>query len=209
LPARDPAPGDRGAIARSSVAAFALLVYQAIFALVLYFLSENPNLSLLYRDQDVGSEMYEFSTTGARYTGTFLAAVSASAQDIDAHWRGVPSRDRAPRLLVMTGGILPYLLPDSYVLESLVSYRHQCKPELYRFADYVQVVHKAGESIQLPLDGANREPWQRISAHAFTVRGLHRDPIDAVVEIWFRQNHSPLTLPPDIDGPCVSRTGPA
>src|SRR5439155_24569167 len=69
---------------------FTLIVYQALFALVLYFLSENPNLSLLYRTQRLGSEIYEFSTLGAKYTGGFLAAVRESAKDIDAHWRTVP-----------------------------------------------------------------------------------------------------------------------
>ena len=197
-PAGAPGPA-RGALT------LALLGYQALFALVLYFLTENPNLSLLFRAQSVGNEIYEFSTLGAKYTGSFLAAVRASATDIDAHWRTLPySKERAPRLDVMTGGTLPYLLPDAYVLEPLISYRHRCKPELYPFADYLQVVHKANESIQLPNAGSDAGPWERISAHSFAAQGLQKDPIDAVVEIWFRRNHSPPTLPTDINGPCVT-----
>ena len=184
---------------------FVLIVYQALFALFLYFLSENPNLSLLYRTQSLGNEIYEFSTLGAKYTGTFLAAVRTSANDVDAHWRTVPyAKDRAPRLLVMTGGTLPYLLPDAYVLELLISYRHRCKPALYPFADYLQVVHRENEPIKLPGSGVDAGEWERISSHRFSAQGLEKAPIDGVVEIWFRRNHSPLTLPADINGACVT-----
>jgi hypothetical protein len=184
-----------------------LIAYQALFALVIYFWSQNPNLTLLYRAQNLGSETYEFSTFGAQSTGAFLQAVRASAKDIDAHWRTVPDAgQRAPRLLVMTGGTLPYLLPDAYVLELLVSYRHRCKPELYPLADYLQVVHKQNESVSLPNAGG--EQWKRVSSHPFSARGLEANAIDGVVEIWFRRNHSPLTLPADINGACVHAATP-
>lgn len=202
LPLSRSAPAADSTLPRNSWT-WTLIAYQTVFALVIYFWSQNPNLTLLFRAQNLGSESYEFSTFGARSTGAFLQAVRASAKDIDAHWRTVPdARQRAPRLLVMTGGTLPYLLPDAYVLELLVSYRHRCKPELYPLADYLQVVHKQNESVSLP--NADAEQWERVSSHSFNARGLETNAIDGVVEIWFRRNHSSLTLHADINGVCVT-----
>jgi arabinofuranosyltransferase len=52
----------------------AILGYQTLLGACLYYLSENPNLSLLFRKQRVGDESYEFSTIGAKYTRSFLSA---------------------------------------------------------------------------------------------------------------------------------------
>lgn len=190
--------------ARRALWVIVCLAYQTSLGACLYYLSENPNLSLLFRDQDVRNQIYEFSTIGARYTRPFLAAVRASAREVDAHWRTVSAgRSRPMRIAVLTGGTLPYRLPEAYVLESLVSYRHRCSVgNLASFADYVQVVQNAdAPSSSAQLFGGDAA-WQLISKHEITVDGLQNKPYRLRVDIWYQERPAPLILPQRINAPC-------
>jgi hypothetical protein len=187
-----------------ALGAIACLGYQTVMGCVLYYLSENPNLSLLWRRQEIGNEDYEFSTIGARYTRPFLAAVRGSAREIDAHWQTTStSKTRPLRIAVLTGGLLPYHLPEAYTLETLVSYRHRCHIDLPRFADYAQLVQNAdAPSASVPLSGAG-EGWQLISKHELTADGWQNKPFRLRVDVWYHSDPLPVPLPARVDQPCA------
>ncbi|SHE49280.1 4-amino-4-deoxy-L-arabinose transferase [Litoreibacter ascidiaceicola] len=65
---------------------------------------------------------YEFITP--KTYGLFMDMLKADAQDIAAHWQET-GRDVQPRIYLRTGGT-GYWLPEFYVFEALVSYRHGC-----------------------------------------------------------------------------------
>ncbi len=172
-------------------------------AACLYYLSENPNLTLVLRHQQVGNETYEFSTIGARYTRSFLAAVRESAKEIQAHWDGVAAAKTRPmRIAVLTGGTLPYLLPRAYVLETLVSYRHRCTGNLANFADYAQVVHNADAPMSETALFGREGTWTLISKHEITVDGLQGKPYRLRVDIWYQEHPAQPIFPPRVDQPC-------
>jgi hypothetical protein len=179
------------------------LAYQTLMAACLYYLSENPNLTLVFRHQQVGNETYEFSTIGARYTRPFLAAVRTSAKEIEAHWAGVAAKKTRPmRIAVLTGGTLPYLLPSAYVLETLVSYRHRCTGNLSSFADYAQVVQNADAPSSETVLFGREDTWRLISKHEITVNGLQGKPYRLRVDIWYQEHPVPPVFPPRVDQPC-------
>lgn len=189
--------------ARRALWVIVCLAYQTSLAACLYYLSENPNLSLLFRDQDVRNQVYEFSTIGARYTRPFLAAVRASAGEVEAHWRAVSAgRSRPMRIAVLTGGTLPYRLPQAYALESLVSYRHRCSGNLASFADYAQVVQNADAPFSSAQLFGGDATWQLISKHEMTVDGLQNKPYRLRIDIWYQERPAPMILPQTIDAPC-------
>lgn len=65
---------------------------------------------------------YEFITP--KTYGLFMDMLKADAHDIAAHWQET-GRDEQPRIYLRTGGT-GYWLPEFYVFEALVSYRHGC-----------------------------------------------------------------------------------
>jgi hypothetical protein len=141
----------------------------------------------------------EFERLGARHTAAFLDTVRAQAPAIASHW----SADRAPRIVVSTGGTLPYELPDAYVLEVLASYRHRCRPDIVAMADYQQVIYAADERAQVAA--ARRAIGQTLVASDVVVAdGWRPKPLPLAVEIWFVPNPAPLTLPPAIGGECIA-----
>jgi hypothetical protein len=179
---------------RSALVA-ACLAWQAAFACFIYAQSENPSLALLATNDDV----FEFERLGARHTATFLDTIRAQAPAIAAHWLG----PRPPRIVVSTGGILPYELPDAYVLEVLASYRHRCRPDIAAMADYQQVIYPAGERSQ--VEAARRASGQSLVAGDVVVAdGLRPQPLPLAVQVWFVPNPAPLTLPPSIGGDCTT-----
>jgi arabinofuranosyltransferase len=181
------------------------LGYQTLLGVCLYYFSENPNLSLVFRRQNVVDQTYEFSTIGAKYTKPFLAAVRASAKEIDAHWKTVSSTKARPmRVAALTGGTLPYYLPEAYTLETLVSYRHHCSGNLASFADYTQVLQNAdAPSSMAQLFGSADAPWHLISKHEITVNGLQNQPFRLRVDIWFQEHPARLIFPSKVDEPCT------
>jgi hypothetical protein len=102
---------------------------------------------------------------------------------------------------VSTGGALPYHLPEAYVLEQLVSYRHRCKPPLEPLADYAQVIYvaHAAEEVARERSRMGRDVVARFTLEA---DGLRESPMPLVVEIWYRPNDTPNPLPPTVHAPC-------
>jgi hypothetical protein len=200
---RGAAKAARGWLAAAGV--LACLLYQVLLGACLYYLSENPNLSLLFRRQQIGDELYEFSTVGARHTRPFLGAVRESAREVEAHWRTTAaSKSRPMRIAVHTGGMLPYALPEAYALELLVSYRHRCRPDLASFADYAQAVQNAdAPSSPDRLFGTEGAGWQLIDKREFTIDGWQRKPYRIRVDMWYQPRPAAPTLPTTIDGPCL------
>jgi len=176
----------------------------AALALTTYYYSENPNLSLLIWQQSLENEMFEFSTIGARHTHRFLAAVRSDGVAIENDWkrRGI---DRPPRLLVSTGGALPYRLISAYTMEKLVSFRHTCKPDLLPMADYEQVIFTQPAERAV---AAEREKQKAIiiAHHELTVDGVQKYPANLSIEIWYVGAKSPVILPAFTRGPCATLT---
>jgi hypothetical protein len=189
---------------RRGLLAMVVIAYQATIGLLFFYKSENPNLSLLLWRQDVGQQVYELSTVGARNTKNFLQAVQGSAKDIEAHWVGLPvAKERPMRIVALTGGMLPYLLPTAYVYEALVSYRRQCNLDPRPAADYMQVIHsEANPKSPAELFGENAGSWTLISKHVIKATGLEFKPYGLRVDIWYNRAPQPLMLSSRIDLPC-------
>ncbi|MBS0319249.1 MAG: hypothetical protein JSR18_01795 [Proteobacteria bacterium] len=185
------------------VANAAILAAQTLVAVLLWQYSQNPNLSLLVLRQTPADERHEFSTLGARYTADADRAVRAQADDVMRHWPRAGGHARPPRMAVETGGLLPYRVPDAYVLEKLVSYRDNCANPGARAADYWQVFRPvpagvAPEALPPPAPG-----WERVSTRTLTVDGLMASPQRLAVELWFQRDPAPPRLPPTIHGGCL------
>ncbi|HTP97737.1 MAG TPA: hypothetical protein VMN56_00340 [Casimicrobiaceae bacterium] len=192
-----------GALADRSRAAFpALLAWQAGLAAFIYFYSANPSLALLVEGTSDASEQFEFSHLGARHTRAFLATAEGQAEAIRKHWAATGAAStRAPRVVVSTGGMLPYLLPESYVFEQLVSYRHRCKPALEPLADYAQVIYD--ETNAEAIEGERiRQGREVIARFTLTADGLRAKPLPLAVEIWYRPSRAPNPLPSKAGEPC-------
>ena len=188
--------------ARAALVLASLLAWQIALALFLHAYSQNPTLSLVVEGMSDAGERYEFSHLGARHTASFLATAEPQATAIREHWpRTALGSSRAPRVLVSAGGLLPFLLPDAYVLEQLVSYRHGCRIAPEPLADYLQVIYVEEDS-----EAIARERMQQgrevIGRWTFVADGLREKPQALAVEIWYRPSAIPLTLPETIGAPC-------
>jgi len=97
----------------------------------------------------------EYRETGVDDYAAFVAALEAQADDVRAHWAAVGLDDRLPRIYTFAGGVLPWAFRDSYVYETLASWRDcaddqprvdgpnvwmQPTVDLRRSADYVHVI---------------------------------------------------------------------
>ncbi len=180
----------------------AILVAQTLVALLLWQYSQNPNLSLLARRQAPADERHEFSTLGARYTADVDRAVRAQADDVHAHWPRA-GHARPPRMAVETGGLLPWRVPEAYVLEKLVSWRRYCANPGARAADYWQVFRPVPEGVAADALPAPAPGWERVSTRTITVDGLMPAPQRLAVELWFQQDAAPPRLPATVDGSCL------
>jgi hypothetical protein len=189
------APGPRG-----GAAVAALLVWQAALAAFIYLYSQNPSLSLVTEGSSDADERFEFSHLGARHTAEFLATAQGQADAIRKHWAST-GEARAPRIVVSTGGALPFLLPEAYVLEHLMSFRHDCKPLLEPLADYAQVIYVADTADTVAHERARQ---QRDVVARFTMEadGLRDRPMPLVIELWYRKSSLPNPLPSRVREQC-------
>jgi hypothetical protein len=100
--------------------------------------------------------------------------------------------------------MLPYLLPDAYVLELLASYRHNCQPDLAAMADYQQVAyatHDRDDVEQRRIASGQT----LVNRQTIVADGLRKSPLDLTLDIWYAPNPSPLTLPRTIGEACAER----
>lgn len=195
---------DRVAIARtrSAVAWTAsVLTLQALLGVFIFLQSENPTLSLLVEGRSEAHERFEFSHVGARHTADFLAAVERQAPAIAAHWARHGTPGRAPRVMVSTGGLLPYLLPEAYTLEKLVSYRPHCEIALEPLADYVQVIYRGADVAAVAAERSRRDR-ELLAQEVLRIDGLLPRPDELYVELWYRRSTAANRLPPRIGDAC-------
>ena len=141
----------------------------------------------------------EYQYSGANeYRRNFIDTLPEAAAAIDADWRA-QSMSRRPRVLTLTAGLLPWHLPDAYVLEDLVSWRRACPPDRRKhaeMADYVHLVTPWTGTIEQQLPGPP-ERWQPVWQRA--------TDFDGSVQTWmvFRnRTPDPTRLPTYVDGPC-------
>jgi len=160
------------------------LLAQSGLALAVYFQSQNPSLALLYEGRDESRETFEFSHAGARGTGQFLALVALQAGDIQTHWAAVGAR-RPPRMFVLTAGLLPFLVPEAYVFEVLVSYRHRCVADHLAASDYVQVIYPESDMAAFEAERL-RQGRETVSRRTFVVDGFRHQSDVIRVELWYR-----------------------
>jgi hypothetical protein len=185
---------------RSGTLVAVLLGWQAALAAFVYHGSQNPSLALLVEGTSDVDERFEFSHLGARHTGTFLALARPQAEAIRAHWKSTGAT-RPPRVVVSTGGALPYHLPEAYVLEQLVSYRHRCKPPLEPLADYAQVIYAAPTAHEVARE-RSRTGREVVARFTLEADGLRQSPMPLAVEIWYRPNDMANPIPSTVHAPC-------
>jgi hypothetical protein len=187
--------------ARAGLAFVALAGWQAALAAFMYFHSQNPSLALIAEGRSEASERFEFSHLGARHTAGFLATAEGQAEAIRKHWASTGATG-APRVVVSTGGALPYHLPEAYVLEQLVSFRHDCKPFLEPLADYAQVIYDTGTAEDVARERA-RQQREVVARFTLVADGLREKPLPLAIEIWYRRAEIPNPLPRRIGDPCL------
>ncbi len=96
--------------------------WQAAIVAVVFFLGMNPAPLTRLPGLDRAYAEYEFITPAVY--GSFMDMLRMDAEAIAAHWRETGLKEQ-PRIYLRTGGT-GYWLPDFYVYETLVSYRHGC-----------------------------------------------------------------------------------
>lgn len=97
--------------------------WQAVMVSIVWFIGVNPAPLTRLPGLDRAYAEYEFITPSDY--GRFMEMLRSDASAIAAHWRSM-GREEQPRIYLRTGGT-GYFLPDFYVYETLVSYRHECR----------------------------------------------------------------------------------
>jgi len=154
----------------------------------------------------------EYPATGVRQYTRFIETLRLEGENIREHWRTVPNESqRRPRIYTYAGGVVPYTFRESYVYETLASYRH-CPPErdqveapnvwmrtqvdLRLSADYIHMVSPRHGPIspQLPLP---EEHFSLISSYEVEFDGYPERFL-----VFHNPSPAPHTLTSTIDGRC-------
>jgi hypothetical protein len=143
----------------------------------------------------------EYQYVGAsEYRRTFIAALSQAATAIDKDWRTQsPEEPRPPRVVTFAAGLLPWLLPEAYVFEALVSWRRACPPEPRQHAlvaDYVHLMTPWFGTLEEQLPGPP-ERWETVWQRT--------ELFDGERQTWMvvrNRNPESGALPVYVDGPC-------
>jgi arabinofuranosyltransferase len=181
-----------------------LVLFQAFQVAWTYRLSVN-GLARLNRH-------VEYRYVGAAEYVAFIDTLRRQGDDIRRHWESLSDRpDRLPRVFTYAAGVVPYTFRESYVYETLVSYRHctgsddlvsapnvwmRTAFDLRRSADYIHLLTPRHGSLepQLPFPEAH---YELVSSHELT--------FDASRErflVFFNPEPEPHRLAPRIDGGC-------
>lgn len=175
----------------------ALLVTAALLQLgmflVVWRVSVNPTLATPWKQ-------YEYARLSLVDYAGFLGVLDGNRAGIVAHWRqNSPQPGRAPRIATYAAGRLPAAMPEAYVFEALVSYRHHCHGPWTAYADYIQLLtpRHGDRAAQLgPVAG---------SARLVESRQLRFDGTDESFEVWFNPHPLPMSLPSRVGGSCDAR----
>jgi hypothetical protein len=153
----------------------------------------------------------EYAEQGAGgYARDYIPAMEKNAADIKAHWARA-GEARPPRIWTFAAGILPYTYRDAYIMEQLVSYRHNCPPaetgtrpdaRIWRaHADYIHAFTRHGSLPRL------LSPVRLRQVKLISDQSIHFNGRDERLLVYY--NPAPLTntLPARIDSPCTDGRG--
>jgi arabinofuranosyltransferase len=209
------AAGDRQRARRRSeqivlAAAVVLVLFQAFQAGYTYRLSVN-GLARMNR-------YVEYGDVGTAEYMTFIGTLRRQGEDIRRHWQSLDGTpDRLPRVFTYAGGVVPYSFRESYVYETLVSYRHcdgtetfvdapnvwmRTAIDLRRAADYIHLITPRHGHLapQLPLPEAE---YELVSAYEMTFDGARERFL-----VFHNRSPEPHRLAPRLDGGCRGITPP-
>lgn len=117
--------------------------WQAAMVAVVTFSGVNPAPLTRLPGLDRAYTEYEFITP-ATY-GRFMDMLRHDAEAIIAHWQAT-GREERPHIYLRTGGT-GYWLPDFYVYETLISYRHDCGVPMDAMIDASHYMQQLGFSL--------------------------------------------------------------
>jgi arabinofuranosyltransferase len=190
---REHAPGG----SRSWVDAVCALMLDGVLAVAVAWVTVNPTLMhVVGAFGDVPS--FEYGHEGAHaYARTFVPAMRANAADVARDWKQRPeAASRPPRVATYAAGVLPWELPNAYVLEQLVSFRHRCEVDRRKVADYFTVIWPREGPLEAQLDGV---PGARLVGHAAIVFDGEAQNFD----VFFNPRPIANPLPGRVDQPCA------
>jgi arabinofuranosyltransferase len=192
---------DAIAITRSSLT-LALAALLALCQCLVVIHMRERGLNITWSGVFDDSHSFEYDDVSIAQYARFIQELKASAAPIRAHWAEHGSSER-PRLELYTAGAPAFLLPEFYVLEQLVSYRHHCRPDLFTQAHYTQFL-RIGPIDARIMKGFVRDTEQRGAGPAQLVYNapLFFGSGAFAMEIFFVAEPRPLVLPSRIDGPC-------
>src|SRR5690242_17164894 len=127
-----------------------------------------------------------------------MQILNQEALDIEHHLETVAgNKDRRPRILTFTAGILPYTFRDSYIYEKLVSYRH-CfqRSEQGRYADYLHILAPRQGSIEQQLPGTDSN-YQLVSSYQMFFDGSQQEFL-----VYYNPAPEDNNLSASINAPC-------
>jgi hypothetical protein len=147
------------------------------------------------------SHGYEYAAESARsYEENFIGAMKLNAADTRGHWQDLAQKpERPPRVMTYAGGVFPYFFRDTYVIENLISYRHNCSPEinrLQRAADYLQILVPRHGPVKSQLAGLPPD-LELVSSHEASFDGSKQKFM-----VYYQPYPLKNPLPEDIRGPC-------
>ena len=169
----------------------------------------------LYHDslQGIGTHG-EYSEQGAAgYARDFIPAMRRNAEDVRSHWNSL-GKDRPPRIWTFAAGALPYVYPEAYIFEGLVSYRHLCPSSepgrmpdwrVWRMhADYIHVFTRHA-ALRRSLAPVHQRQVRLISNQP-----IHFNGRDEALLVFFNPAPRPNILPARVNEPCgvAQREGP-
>lgn len=181
------------------VEAVGVLALDAALAVTVAWVTVNPTLRHLERPFG-GEPSVEYGREGARtYARTFVPAMRANAADVARDWKQRPeAAARPPRVSTYAAGALPWELPDAYVFEPLVSFRHRCGFDGRMGADYIQIIWPRHGSVEGQLGAVS---GARLVSHAAIVF----DGSPQNFDVFFNPHPFPNPLPGRVDQPCSMR----
>ncbi len=186
--------------------------YTAAVAAFLILVVHVAQADALYRRSLEGLGTFgEYAQQGvAGYARNFIPAMKKNAADTAAHWARL-GRARPPRIWTFAAGALPYAYRDAYIMEQLISYRHNCPPDkdgappdarVWRaHADYVHAFTRHGS---LPRLLAPVRPRQ---VTLISEQMIHFNGRVEKLLVYYNPAPLPNLLPPRIGDSCRDADG--
>jgi hypothetical protein len=180
------------------VDAVCVLALNGALAVTVAWVTVNPTVVPLARAFGVEPDI-EYRQQGARaYARTFVPALRTNAADVARDWQQRPeAASRPPRVATYAVGALPWELPQAYVFEQLVSFRHRCAVDGRKAADYIQVMWPRHGPLESQLEAV---PGARLVSHTAIVFDGRMENLD----VFFNPHPISNPLPGRVDQPCVN-----